>query len=202
MRRAQYIGRHCINSRCLINKPQLLHSFSTEGTSTSTKKTHAPKANFTTYVDFLRDRDPADPGWWFTQYITNNILQGFVPVQQATNLGRISTLNFPASNGKPPTRNSGCMSLYWWHIGHWRYRWRAHWAHSQGPAETQWSRDEVGESKERVLPPISWVPWLHYTISADGLDTSDDKVSGILKAPATKDVTELRSFPRLVKYVW
>lgn len=90
------------------------------------------------------------------------------------------------------------MSLYWWHYGHWGYRWRAHWAHSQGPAETQWSRNEVGESKERVLPPISRVPWLHYTISADGLDTTDDKVSGILKAPAPKDVTELRSFPRLV----
>ena len=48
-----------------------------------------------------------------------------------------------------------------------------------------------------LLPSVEY---LGHTISADGLHTSEDKVSGIVKAPAPKDVTELRSFLGLVNY--
>ena len=44
------------------------------------------------------------------------------------------------------------------------------------------------------------VEYLGHTISADGLRTSDAKVAGIVKAPAPRDVTELRSFLGLVNY--
>ena len=48
-----------------------------------------------------------------------------------------------------------------------------------------------------LLPQVDY---LGHTISAEGLRTSDAKVSGIVNAPAPKNVTELRSFLGLVNY--
>ena len=48
-----------------------------------------------------------------------------------------------------------------------------------------------------LLPSVQY---LGHTISAEGLRTSDEKVIGILKAPAPRNVTELRSFLGLVNY--
>ena len=48
-----------------------------------------------------------------------------------------------------------------------------------------------------LLPSVEY---LGHIISAEGLGTADSKVFGILKAPAPRNVTELRSFLGLVNY--
>ena len=48
-----------------------------------------------------------------------------------------------------------------------------------------------------LLPSVEY---LGHTISEEGLQTSESKVSGIVKAPNPKNVSELRSFLGLVNY--
>ena len=49
---------------------------------------------------------------------------------------------------------------------------------------------------------LPFVDYVGHTISADGLHTSKAKVEAILKAPAPRNVAELRSFLGLVNYYW
>ena len=54
--------------------------------------------------------------------------------------------------------------------------------------------------KDKCAYLLPSVDYLGHTISAEGLQTSESKVSGIVKAPTPKNVSELRSFLGLVNY--
>ena len=54
--------------------------------------------------------------------------------------------------------------------------------------------------KDKCAYLLPEVEYLGHTISAEGLKTSESKVSGIVKAPTPKNVSELRSFLGLVNY--
>ena len=54
--------------------------------------------------------------------------------------------------------------------------------------------------KDKCAYLLPSVDYLGHTINAEGLQTSESKVSGIVKAPTPKNVSELRSFLGLVNY--
>ena len=54
--------------------------------------------------------------------------------------------------------------------------------------------------KKKCAYLLSAVDYLGHVINAEDLRTSDSKVAGIVKAPAPRDVSELRSFLGLVNY--
>ena len=54
--------------------------------------------------------------------------------------------------------------------------------------------------KKKCAYLLSAVDYLGHVINAEGLRTSDSKIAGIVKAPAPRDVSELRSFLGLVNY--
>ena len=57
-----------------------------------------------------------------------------------------------------------------------------------------------GDGNVRCAYLLPSVEYLGHKISAEGLQTSESKVSGIIKAPTPKNVSELRSFLGLVNY--
>ena len=54
--------------------------------------------------------------------------------------------------------------------------------------------------REKCKIGASEVRYLGFTVSSDGLKTTDDKVEAIINAPAPKDVPTLQSFLGLVTF--
>ena len=124
--------------------------------------------------------------------------QRTLSLQPLTIWSCISSLNFSANDVRYSTWFTWHHSLHWPYFGDWKSM-EEH-LHNLETMLQHLKQAGFPLKRENCSVMLSFVEYLGYKISENGLQPTDEKITTIKNAPVPKNVSQLKSFLRFINY--